>query len=80
MFLWGISIVLLLVLAIISFFVVLPALHNPSTVTVQEVFSAPDVKINFDMLDSGQVQHLELFPDNSSDGPGVAGRANPFIK
>jgi hypothetical protein len=78
MFLWGIFTLLLLAVVIISFVIVLPEFKSAPDIVVQEVYSAPDVKVNFTLIDSEQVKSLESFSTSSIEGVATAGRANPF--
>lgn len=80
MFFLGISLMLILALAIISLGVVFPEFRTPSKVVVQEVFNAPDVKINFNVLDSAEVKNLEPFSSSEIEAMINPGRPNPFIK
>lgn len=68
---------LILILAVISFMLVLPEFKNLSDVVVHQVYSAPDVKVNFTVIDSPQVKNLEPFTTSAIlEAPG--GRPNPF--
>lgn len=78
-FFWGISLVLVLAMGAISFALIIPEFNDSPDIAVQEVFSAPDVKINFDVVDSLQVKNLELFSDSQIGGTITAGRQNPFL-
>lgn len=77
-FFWGISLLSLAGMAALAFLVLLPELQDAPDVVVQEVFSAPDVDINFDLIDSAQVKNLEPFSPAPVDSAAPAGRDNPF--
>lgn len=62
MFFRGITALLFLLLFIISLIIFPPDSENQSKNNpLKEVFSVPNVKINFDILDSNQVKSLESF-------------------
>ncbi len=78
MFLWAISLVSLALVAVLSFMLLMPEFSGTPDVVVQEVFEAPDVKVNFGVLDSLQVRNLEPFLPSAMQGGANQGKPNPF--
>ena len=79
-FFWAISALSLLAVVALSAAVLLPELNSAPDIVVQEVFEAPDVKINFEVIDSPQVVNLEPFLPALLEPGAEAGRENPFIQ
>ena len=61
MFFWGIYSLLALGIIVISALAVFPEFYNKPVIAVHEVFSAPDVNVNFGVIDSTQVKNLQPF-------------------
>jgi len=79
----------MLILFIIPFIIFLPWFNNESkSVFLQETFK-PDIKINFNTIDSDQIKNLELFSEagkeftyiaNDKNGKQVMGKISAISK
>ena len=80
LFFWGIAAFSGLVVVALSLVVLFPELKDTPDIVVQEVYDAPDVKINFDVIDSPQVKSLEPFAAPSSEDESGTRKDNPFVR
>jgi len=73
---WSISLFVALVLAVVLFTAFSVELGDQLDVDLKDIVM-PDVKINFDVLNSSKVKNLEPFRDMGQVDP--AGRTEPFL-
>ena len=80
MIVWGASSIFVAALLMVSVVALLPELKNQLTVIPAEgTFTAPDISINFPLVDSNRVKNLEVFEGIPSSNQLTVGRADPFL-
>jgi len=77
MFIFGIVGLFFIVLILIGLMVFLA---KPKKATVEQFFNAPEIGINFDILDSDVIKNLELFPEIKKEFNYTARTSKKIVK